>query len=474
MPTFRRVLRPQPGPQETFLSSPADIAVYGGGAFGGKTWALVYEPLRHRENPQFAGVIFRREAVQVTNPGGLWDESLGQYAPAGGVPTVGDHRWTFPGGSRVSFHHLKDEKDKLNWQGAQVPYLGFDELTHFTASQFWYLLSRNRSLCGVRPYVRATTNPEPGWVRELLSQWVAKDHPDPARSGELRWFVRVKGDLVWARTREELAGRFPDRLPKSLTFVKALIWDNRIGMALNPEYLGNLQALPPVEQARLLGGDWDVKPEGLCYPGLLDCVVEPFDPPPGTDSGGIDFGFSNPFAAEIGTLDHDDCLWVHAERYVSGVTLPTHAEALPRSVSRYWCDPSRPESIAELNNGGFNASPCVHLGKHPKHEGIDKVNERIRTGRLKVSRRCINLIREAGGYVFDKDGDPVDVDNHACDALRYLVVGLDRGRLVKPPPPRVPTAAELDELARLEAEEKARRREEHRDLNNPYWWGDND
>ncbi len=78
-------LAPQPGPQAAFLASAADIAIYGGAAGGGKTWALLMEPLRHVRNPGFGAVIFRRTTVQVRNEGGLWDESEGLY------PRLGAH-----------------------------------------------------------------------------------------------------------------------------------------------------------------------------------------------------------------------------------------------------------------------------------------------------------------------------------------------------------------------------------------------
>lgn len=454
------------------MATPADIAVYGGAAFGGKTWALTYEPLRHIQTPGFGAVIFRRESVQITNQGGLWDESQNLYPLAGGRPIVGDLEWRFPWRSKISFRHLQHESDKLNWQGGQIALLGFDELTHFSKSQFWYMISRNRSTCGVRPYVRATTNPEPGWVKEFLAQWVDQTHPDPAASGELRWFIRDKGELVWAHTRDELVRRFPRKRPKSVTFVRATIWDNRIGMALDPDYLGNLQALPPVEQARLLDGDWDVKREGLCYPGLADCVAD-FDPKAltGTRAGGIDYGWNHPFVALAAVLDHDGVVWVWFEHYRSFLTLPQHAPLLPRDGTRWWADPARPESTAELNNGGHHVHPCVHLGKEPILDGIDKVSERIRTGRIKVHRSCQNLLREAGLYVFGAKGKPVDADNHAMDALRYLVVGTDRGRAVKAPPKPRPTEAEVEaETEKKDAEYRAKRAKWLRP-DNPHWWG---
>jgi hypothetical protein len=102
-PAAVRQIRPQPGPQLQFLSSAADIAVYGGAAGGGKTWALLIEPLRHIDNPGFGAVFFRRTTVQVRNEGGLWDESHKLYAEIGGVPRRSALAWRFPSGASVSF-----------------------------------------------------------------------------------------------------------------------------------------------------------------------------------------------------------------------------------------------------------------------------------------------------------------------------------------------------------------------------------
>ena len=68
---MKRTLGPQQGPQEIFLSTPADIAIYGGAAGGGKTYALLLESLRHIKNPGFGAVIFRRQSIQITQEGGL-------------------------------------------------------------------------------------------------------------------------------------------------------------------------------------------------------------------------------------------------------------------------------------------------------------------------------------------------------------------------------------------------------------------
>ena len=77
----------QPGPQTLFLSTSADIAIYGGAAGGGKTFGLLLEPLRHvTANRLFSALFLRRTTPQILNPGGLWDAASNLYPRAGAVP----------------------------------------------------------------------------------------------------------------------------------------------------------------------------------------------------------------------------------------------------------------------------------------------------------------------------------------------------------------------------------------------------
>lgn len=154
-------LAPQAGPQTAFMSSPADIIIYGGAAGGGKTYALLLEALRHKDVKGFGSVIFRHNYNQITAEGGLWDASQKLF---GQVPDAHPRKspklhWRFDGGSKLNFAHIEREEDLQSWQGTEIAYIGFDELTHFTKHQFLYMLSRNRSTCGVKPYVRATWQP---------------------------------------------------------------------------------------------------------------------------------------------------------------------------------------------------------------------------------------------------------------------------------------------------------------------------
>lgn len=262
-------IAPQSGPQTAFLGTSADIAIYGGAAGGGKTWALLLEPLRHVHNKDFGAVFFRRTTPQIRNEGGLWDESAGLYQRLGAAPKEHDLWWRFPSGAAVTFAHLEHDKTVLNYQGSQIPLICFDELTHFSQKQFWYMVSRNRSMCGVRPYIRATCNPDAdSWVAEFIGWWIDPETglAIPERSGVLRWFVRINDELIWASSREELLERHPNLPPKSATFIAASLSDNKALMAADPGYMANLLALPRVERERLLGGNWKIRPAaGLLF-----------------------------------------------------------------------------------------------------------------------------------------------------------------------------------------------------------------
>lgn len=260
-------LTPQPGPQTAFLTTLADIAVFGGAAGGGKSYAILLEAMRYTGVPGFGAVIFRRTLADVKKEGSLWDTSMPIYG-AFAKPRLDTLSWTWPSKTKVTFSHLEHEKDVLDWQGAQIPCMIFDELTHFSRAQFFYMMSRNRTTCGVRPYIRATCNPDSdSWVAEFISWWIDQDtgFAIPERSGKLRWFTRVADTLRWADSKEELLISYPGCEPKSLTFIGSKLEDNKILMDADPGYRANLLALDRVERERLLNGNWKIRPSSGLY-----------------------------------------------------------------------------------------------------------------------------------------------------------------------------------------------------------------
>jgi hypothetical protein len=131
--------------------------------------------------------------------------------------------------------------------------------------------------------------------------------------------------------------------------------------------------------------------------------------------------------------DRDDTLWLVGEHYQRQQPLCDHVRHLPHGV--YWyADPSAAGDRAALLRGGFKVVPATNAIRL----GITAVTARLRSGGLKIlAGRCPHLLAEAGLYRWadatsDANGEsPEDDHNHAMDALRYLVMGIDERRLGK-------------------------------------------
>lgn len=266
-------LSPQPGPQTAFMCSPADIVIFGGAAGGGKSYALLMEGLRHKDIAGFSGVVFRKNYTQITASGGLWDAASKLYSQVQGAKPKKTPKlhWLFtPSNARMHFAHLEREEDLMSWQGTEICYLAFDELTHFSRHQFLYMLSRNRSTCGIRPYVRATCNPDSdSWVAEFISWWINQDtgYPIYERSGVIRYMCVVNDTIYWGSNPHELAQEHGVNVEecKSVTFIASKLTDNKVLMAKNPSYMANLKALAEVDKERLLYGNWKIRPAAGMY-----------------------------------------------------------------------------------------------------------------------------------------------------------------------------------------------------------------
>jgi predicted phage terminase large subunit-like protein len=256
-------IAPQAGPQTQFLSSPADLVIYGGARGGGKTFATLLEPLRHINTPGFNAVIFRRTYPQITNAGGLWDKSQELYPMVGGIPSLAKCQWEFPSGATIAFRHLKLEEHKIDWQGLQICLLMWEELTHFSKSQFIFLMGSNRSTCGVKPYIRATCNPDAdSWVKELIAPYLCDDgYVNLDEVGKIKHFIIEDEQFKFVDE------HYRDRLglpPKSFTYINADVWDNAALLEKDPGYLQNLMAQSAVDRDRFLGikgrgGNWNAR-----------------------------------------------------------------------------------------------------------------------------------------------------------------------------------------------------------------------
>lgn len=268
-----------------FAQCSADVAFFGGSAGGGKSFAALYECVKWTVEPGVRGyraLLLRRTSPELLGGGGLWDESQSMYREFGGrmrgAPALD---WTFdaPSGRisdrhRIEFRHLHREESVYEHQGRQYAVIIFDEITHFSERQFWYMVSRLRSASGVKPYVRGTCNPDPdSFVASMIEWWIGDDgYPVLERSGVLRWLVRVEDAIEWFESREAAVSAHPDAAPMSFTFIASRLADNKILTASDPTYRAKLMSMARVDRMRLLGdeqrgGNWRVRETaGMFFP----------------------------------------------------------------------------------------------------------------------------------------------------------------------------------------------------------------
>lgn len=264
-------IKPHPGPQNDFVYSNATITVYGGQAGSGKSFALHLRNSRFAHIPGFTSVLFRRKTTDLRMPGGLWSRAHDVYPLIGGMAREDRLEYRFPSGASVRHSHMEHENNRFDWSGAEIAHVGFDEIQTFSDSQFWFLTSRNRSTCGVQPFISASCNPDPdSFIFKLIEWWIDPETglARPDRSGKIRWLLRADDDkFFWGDTPEQAVEAAANQVrgaralsPMSFTFIHASLADNPTLTKNDPHYIVKLQNLPLVERERLLGGNWHIRP----------------------------------------------------------------------------------------------------------------------------------------------------------------------------------------------------------------------
>jgi phage terminase large subunit len=211
------------------------------------------------------------------------------------------------------------------------------------------------------------------------------------------------------------------------------------------EYNRMKDVLPPaLFQMRYMG--LFTKLSGLVYPDY-DQVISNEDPQPIISTaikhkweffGGLDFGFRDPFVALVAVEDPTTkILHLIYEHYLDRTTIPKHFQILEKANMAnsvvYFGDPSGAQQIADLHSFGLQ----VIKANNDILAGIETTSARIMSKGLKIYRQaCPNLCRELAIHRYaseEEDGmqvrargeKPIDKDNHAADALRYLIRGVD-------------------------------------------------
>ena len=244
---------PQDGPQSMAYHSEADILFYGGSAGGGKTDLLLGLSLTSQEH----SIIFRREAVQLIGLEERMTKILRTRDGYNGQTGL----WRLPGQRVMELGSVKEPGDWAKYQGRPHDLKGFDEICHFTEGQFRALIGwmrtdnpsvRQRVVCAGNP----PTGPEGEWVKRYWAAWLDPMHPNPAKAGELRWYVtNEKGEDQEVPGPEPVMVGNEEMTPKSRTFIPSSVDDNLFLSTTG--YKATLQALPEPLRSQMLRGDFN-------------------------------------------------------------------------------------------------------------------------------------------------------------------------------------------------------------------------
>ncbi len=443
------IFRPNPGPQEAFLAASEQEVLYGGAAGGGKSYALLADPMRYFNHPKFNGLLVRRTNDELREL--KWKSK--ELYPAlfkGAQWKEKDSMWLFPSGAQFWMTYLERDDDVHRYQGQAFSYIAFDELTHWSTPFAWnYMRSRLRTTSqededyGKLPvFMRATTNPGGpghGWVKRMFI--------DPAPYGKA--FTPVDWDtnkpMVWPEGHPKAGLPLFER-----RFIPAKLSDNPF-LYEDGQYEANLLSQGGNTQRQLLHGDWDVA-DGAAFSEFRQTlhVVEPFEiPNDWVRFRSCDFGYSSFSAVHWYAIDPAyETLVVYRELYVSKKTgqdlaqLVIEAERGERIQygmldSSVWHQRGQtgPSIAEEMIAAGTKWRPADRTagarvnGKNRLHELL-KCDEYTGRPGIIFFNTCRQIISDLPVIPTDPDGgDDIDkryASDHAYDSIRYGIMSRPR------------------------------------------------
>lgn len=432
------IFQPNPGPQTDFLSAPEQEVLYGGAAGGGKSYAMLADPVRYFNNPKARMLLVRRTTEELRELVAVSKELYPRAIP--GIKFLErDKTWVAPSGASLWLSYLDREDDVSRYQGQAYTWIGFDELTQWPTPYAWdYMRTRLRTSkdSGLKLYQRATTNPGgPG------HQWVKKMFVDPSAPGVPFWAKDLdSGEVITWPKGHSLEGQ---PLLKR-RFIPATLHDNPY-LADDGMYEANLLSMPEHLRKQLLEGNWDIN-QGAAFPEFSRRlhVIEPFDIPNSwTKFRAADYGYGSYSGVLWIAVSPSEQLIVYRELYVSRVIATDLADmVLEREVGekiRYGVLDSSlwhkrgdtgPSLAEQMILRGCRWRPADRsrgsrvAGKNEIHRRL-QVDDFTDEPRLVIFNTCTNLISQLPSIPLDKN-NPEDVDtkseDHLYDALRYAVM----------------------------------------------------
>ena len=439
------IFEPNPGPQTDFLSASEQEVLYGGAAGGGKSFAMLADPVRYFNNPLSSMLLVRRSTEELRE---LISVSKQLYPRA--IPGIKfmerDKTWVAPSGATLWLSYLDRDDDVQRYQGQAFNWIGFDELTQWPSPYPWnYMRSRLRTTknSGLGLYQRGTTNPGGSG-----HQWVKKTFVDPAPH-------ITSFDATDMETGEVIAwpkGHSKEGQPLfKRRFIPATLFDNPY-LADDGLYEANLLSLPEHQRKQLLEGNWDVN-EGAAFPewNRNIHVIEPFEIPRSWSKfRACDYGYGSYSGVVWFAVSPDEQLIVYREMYCSKVIATDLADMILEAEDgekiRYGVLDSSlwhkrgdtgPSLAEQMIMKGCRWRPADRsrgsrvAGKNEIHRRL-QVDEFTEEPRLVFFNTCTNTISQIPALPLDKN-NPEDVDTHSedhlYDAIRYGVMTRPRSSL---------------------------------------------
>lgn len=246
------------------------------------TITMLMEPIYDINNKHFNGIIFRKnkdDFENIINESKRWFLNLGRYNKS-----KDDMTWYFKSGAKLGLttYDMSMAEFDIKYRGQQFAYIGIDELPQMPFEMFKFLMTCNRNTVGVRSRMLGTCNPDPlTWLRKFLDWWIGPDgFIIPERDGAVRYCYMPDDsvdNILWGDSPQEVYEQCKDIIDdawdeqleqygydkvsfsvKSVTFIKAGLYDNKALLKSDPAYIANLLNQPAEIRAREFDGNWNV------------------------------------------------------------------------------------------------------------------------------------------------------------------------------------------------------------------------
>lgn len=402
--------------QREFFLSRARHTAYGGARGGGKSWAMRRKFILLALRYHGLNLLLLRRTLPELRENHLIPMQRELYGFA--VYNSAERVFRFPNGSRIKLGYCDTMQDVYQYQGQEYAVIGLEEATHFTEEQMRFLTTCNRTTRkDFSPRMYYTCNP--GNVGHA-------------------WVKRLFIDRLYAENEN----------PNDYLFIPARIYDNKVLLDADPNYIRQLEALPEELRRAHLDGDWDVHAGQYFREFSRDRhVIEPFEIPSWWRRfRSMDWGYNDPCCVLWHAVDGENRVYTYRELYVR--------ETRAGEVAAMVLELSRGESIsytvaspdmwqkrgAVLSGaGGFEGETLAELftssglsltpADNSRVPGWNRVRDFLavapdgRPNWLCFSD-CRNLIRQLPALQFDQHNreDAADGDDHAPEALRYALM----------------------------------------------------